>query len=345
MNVAFRVSPKSPAVIMVGRIPFVAPLGRDALSPAQLVALTRAADAVHAGRVRQAQRIVWGLQRELGVSGSEYISVLGAAAEAVQAENARLAGRARRTERQRVMALPRVEEDLPFTDEQRKVLRQADALDADADRLCPADRKARAKRTAAERRQGRINRKMAQDMRAQVQAQHEARLEVRAVEAGLAERRALETARSGEDVKLARVAGGEGVKRLSNADGLMSVAMSLAQRQAGFAYRDIFRSATIGWSSPLDAIGCGGRGSATAMDLSRLRTAQRMRQLQQFDAEVAAQLGADHVAVLKAVAGEGKSMREFAPASRARERATRALLASLDVLHPLFGTRLDRRGH
>lgn len=170
----------------------------------------------------------------------------------------------------------------------------------------------------------------------QVEFEHGQRIAAAEVAAGMAERARLEAMRAGEVVKLVDVPGAEGVKRLSSGDGLLSVTMTADQRQAGFRYRDIYRGATIGWSSPLDAIGTGGRGSGLGMDLARVRMGQRMRFLQIIGARVAGALSADHVAVLQAVAGEGKSVREHAPASRARARASAQLLEALDFLAGVF---------
>lgn len=330
-------------VRLVGAVPFVLPEGAR-LGEWGEGRLKVAKGLAGDGRTDGARRVIHGLQRALGVSQELHIAGVLAAEAAAMAARVEI-GRAKQAraaaERKRVAAMPKVDDRVGFDKDERKALRSAEHLRAQAEEAitradAAADRKDRTAAATLRKEAMSLKGRAAQELGA-ARKSHAERVVTRQVEAGVGERRALEADRIGEPVKLKKVDEAEGYKRLT-IDGLAAIKWKPSERhlqQALFRYRDMYRSCATGWSSTVrpDSVGGGSGGDA---ELVRLRMAQRYRLLTEVEVRIAV-IGKLHLEVLRAVAGEGMTMREFMGVGGKRAaNATQALRRAADKLSELF---------
>jgi hypothetical protein len=318
-------------VIMVGAIPFVSPVARERLEPSTVEALTFAEAMAGKGMEVEAQALIHGLQRQLGVSASDHVFALDAEAERV-AEAHRAAQR--RKAASDVARVRRLAPEQPLAQPTREELKML----AEADRLAPVikDRRGNACIGGSQRDQAR-----ARAIRREVAAAIQARTLGCAVEASIEESLQLRGLRSGTAEKLDKLVEAPGYKRVRNDDGLALISLDdtgedYGLRQAGFRYRDLYRANSPTWKSQLD-VREGGRGSGNtdAMVWAGIAMAKRRRVLTEVELRVTA-MGEGVLHVVRAVAGEGQTLRQYAPGEAERKAASAALKLGLRALHRLF---------
>ncbi|WP_029418058.1 hypothetical protein [Brevundimonas bacteroides] len=355
-------------VLSIGGVAFVQPLP-SILSGAQVAALNSAARLAGIGRRAVAEAIVAHVQRELGVSGEMHVAGVELAATAVaraqREARRRQAGQARRkvVQANRDVAAPElskpVRKALASVEEATVRLR---AARVEAKRLSAA--------IAQLRKQGEeIPAQMLDDANRARTATWEAlglvrersaeadRLRREQLEAAWSERAVVETAtmaeQRGEQLgKVAaadlegRVDGGEVYKpiRISSRDGLATLfetgKLSTSQYSALRSYRIAFEMAAADLRvANLNPLGvspsrrfASGLAARSAAELQRAYVLARLRQIEL----AVAGKGPRELRVLRAVAGEGRTIRSLGGSGNAREADTKALIraaeAALDVL-------------
>lgn len=354
-------------VLSVGGVAFVQPAS-TVLSEEQAAALKGAARLVGIGRRAVAEAIVAHVQRELGVSGEMHVAgvELAAAAVARVQREARLrhTGKARRfaVEANRMVAAPAPSDQvrkavaevddavarLRFAREVALRLRLEIAELRDRGEVVPAELKADANRarTATWQALG-----LVRELAAEADRLRREELEATWSERAEAETAAIASARgeqfgavSTADLE-GRVAGDLSFKpiRISSRDGLATLfeAGKLTNSQYGAlrVYRIAFETASAGLRvanlNPSGAAASRQASGLAARSAAELQRAYVLARLRQIELAVSGK-GERELRVLRAVAGEGRTIRSLGGSGNAREADTKALVraadAAIDVL-------------
>ena len=206
-------------------------------------------------------------------------------------------------------------------------LARADMLELQADR--------------SKRGKGKLRRQAAA-VRREVGRRMEARVEAAALSDRLTETDALDQLRGGEG--LDRPASGPAMLR--SHDGLASLSragtITANQAKAGLIYRAQFEAAHAGLKSGLGAVDQV-RTEFRDGHASALQRALAMANVNRMDAKVAA-IGARELRVLRAVAGEGQTIRALCNGGDAKRLNREALVRALDVvIADIQGLRIKAR--
>lgn len=299
-----------------------------------------------AGEPVRAAYVRWGrheARRQVSALGTALAEVSGRVAREPVREATSLEARRRaRLDRSRIVAEVRAEADRGLTTADREALAKADALDAEANAIGTRDGAGRLRRTAEQRAQAGRLQGQAQALRRGVEVR---RAQVAGL--GLDQRRLgalveLEAAREGEAEVIEKRRGQKGV-RIRTRDGL-----KLAHERGAFGkrgweadrllavglrYRDRYEAAQASVKSCLDV--------AEAVRVQHnlwqeagaaARRAARANLVRRLDMAVAARLGPDALNVLRAVAGEARTVRSLSSSGWRREVMTKALVAALKVV-------------
>lgn len=173
----------------------------------------------------------------------------------------------------------------------------------------------------------------AAQLRRPVEAAALARRERAEAERALADQAALEAAREGGSARREGTA-----QRLVTRDGLRSLyesgTLSEAQWKAGMAYRLLYEAGAERSRSQLEErVGGGGSGTSDGHVARALLTAYAGVRLTAVERAVAAAHGGRAVNLLRAVAGQGWTVRAVAPAGGSAAKSARTrLAAALDVV-------------
>ena len=239
-----------------------------------------------------------------------------------------------RLDRDRVRRLNGAMPKAALTKGQRKTLAEADALDAQAAQAKGSERR----RLAGE----------ALRMRRLVETGRSVALSEREDDQRLAETAALEAGREGE-AEVVEKRRGQTQVRLRTRDGLKLMherggltpkdGRDDARRAAdhllsvGLRYRDRYERAQSSLKSCLN-VSDGARVQLTLWETARLsqRRAALANQVRQLDIAVGVKLGADAVHVLRAVAGEARTIRSLASGGKRRDRLAGLLVAALGIV-------------
>lgn len=230
-------------------------------------------------------------------------------------------------ERARALALPRPEPVVEVDAATEGKLARADMLELQADR--------------SKRGKGRLRRQAAA-VRREVGRRMEARVEAAALADRMAETDALDQLRGGDG--LDRPASGPAMLR--SHDGLASLSragtITANQAKAGLVYRAQFEAAHAGLKSGLGAVDQIRSGVADG-HASALQRALAMANVTRMDAKVAA-IGARELRVLRAIAGEGQTLRALGDGSDSKRLNREALARALDaVVDDIQGLRIKPR--
>lgn len=270
------------------------------------------------------------------------VKALGAAlaliCERMEREPARLAyavevRRRARLDRDRVRRLNGAMPKAALTKGQRKTLAEADALDAQAGQAKGSERR----RLAGE----------ALRMRRLVETGRSVALAEREDDQRLAETAALEAGREGEAEVVEKRRGQtqvrlrtrDGLKLLHERGGLTPKDGKGGRWEAdrllsvGLRYRDRYERAQSSLKSCLN-VSDGARVQLTLWETARLsqRRAALANQVRELDIAVGVKLGGDAVQVLRAVAGEARTIRSLASGGKRRDRLAGLLTAALGIV-------------
>jgi hypothetical protein len=335
---------------MVDRLPFVAPVGA-AQSFEQRWTLAIAAAAAAKGSTLMAMALISRVQRELGVSISDQVAAIERAAERVGRQIRAKAERARDAEIRRAEALNGALKAAAPDEKLRALTEACEArlAEANAARLQMADAK------GGERAEIRKTVKTAlaalRVAQAELDAAKAAKADAAWSKSAVTETVVLETARDAEaDV----IQGERQPVRVRTRDGLALLfekgTITENEWRAGRGYRALVESAA-GISSQM---GSGAAVSAGALALLAVRRAQRLERLRKIERIVylgttrapeidrktgqpkldrkAMADGNCRLEILRAVAGEGKTIRACASGGQARLVATEHFLAAIKLL-------------
>lgn len=318
--------------------PFAATLDDDQV---QLARLARAQAAGGAPRVGAA--IAATLQRQLGVSQEMHQEAVLAGAKRLADQQRRAKAEAKRAERLRVEALsrgadPEPNETVAYSAAQAEAAR----VRLEQVRAADKDRKGKGRTGEISRALGeiRVNERRAREALAR-QREH-----------AWAERASRETLAQaqvrGEEAGLAQIVDAEGeaatVVRVSSRDGLATLyesgALTRDQYRAGRAYRLCFEIAAAGLKiANLNGAGGGQPAAAWGRSAAELRRAYLTVRLIGLDRAVGGdRRGERRLKVLRAVAGEGRTLRELACGSGDKYTRMRDdLIAALDIVVAMLG--------
>lgn len=218
-------------------------------------------------------------------------------------------------ERERVLALARPDPVVDIDAATEVKLAKAEMLDLQADKV--------------KRGKGRLRRQAAA-VRREVGRRMEARVEAAALADRMAETDALDQLRGGDGLDRP----GSGPAMLRSHDGLASLSragtITANQAKAGLVYRAQFEAAHAGLKSGLGAVDQV-RTEFRDGHASALQRALAMANVNRMDAKVAA-IGARELRVLRAIAGEGQTLRALGDGGNAKRANQLALGRALDVL-------------
>lgn len=328
-----------------GGVPFVAPYGAT-LSPDQAATLVAAGDLARSGREAVASALCARIQRDLGVTQELHIAGVLAGAQRLALQQRRAKAAAKAAQGKRLEALrstdPEPSETVAWTTEE--VARLHDAL---------ADVRARIKHVRTNGgllgELGALRKKrdlIFADLRtAQRRASEGRRVQTEEAWLKRAGRETLDLARGrGEEVVIEAAETGVGRGRIKSRDGLHSLfetrALTPAQWNAGRAYRLCFEAASAGLKiANLQGAGGGCSAGAFGRSAGELRRAYLMSRLAGFDQMLGAgRKGRARLAIVRAVAGEGRTVGELAGGSgdgHARRKET--LIEGLDLIVQTLG--------
>lgn len=303
----------------------------DLAGLARVLAFAPAADLIQARYDRwakgEARRMVKALGEALALICER------SAREPVRAAYAVEVRRRARLDRDRVKRLNGAMPKAALTKGQIKTLAEADALDAKAAQAKGAERR----RLAGE----------ALRMRRLVETGRSVALAEREDDQRLAETAALEAAREGEAEVVEKRRGQtqvrlrtrDGLKLLHERGGLTPKVGRGGRWEAdrllsvGLRYRDRYERAQSSLKSCLN-VSDGARVQLTLWETARLsqRRAALANQVRELDIAVGVKLGADAVQVLRAVAGEARTIRSLASGGKRRDRLAGLLTAALGIV-------------
>lgn len=303
----------------------------DLAGLARVLAFAPAADLIQARYDRWAKGEARRMARALGAALA--LICERSAREPVRAAYAVEVRRRARLDRDRVKRLNGAMPKAALTKGQIKTLAEADALDAKAAQAKGAERR----RLAGE----------ALRMRRLVETGRSVALAEREDDQRLAETAALEAAREGEAEVVEKRRGQtqvrlrtrDGLKLLHERGGLTPKDGRGGRWEAdrllsvGLRYRDRYERAQSSLKSCLN-VSDGARVQLTLWETARLsqRRAALANQVRELDIAVGVKLGAEAVQVLRAVAGEARTIRSLASGGKRRDRLAGLLTAALGIV-------------
>lgn len=303
----------------------------DLAGLARVLAFAPAADLIQARYDRWSKGEARRMARALGAALA--LICERSAREPVRAAYAVEVRRRARLDRDRVKRLNGAMPKAALTKGQIKTLAEADALDAKAAQAKGAERR----RLAGE----------ALRMRRLVETGRSVALAEREDDQRLAETAALEAAREGEAEVVEKRRGQtqvrlrtrDGLKLLHERGGLTPKNGKGGRWEAdrllsvGLRYRDRYERAQSSLKSCLN-VSDGARVQLTLWETARLsqRRAALANQVRELDIAVGVKLGAEAVQVLRAVAGEARTIRSLASGGKRRDRLAGLLTAALGIV-------------